>query len=276
MLGVFGLSDRLLFALAAAFYAAASGYAVLLWRRGFNRDDWWCYALLACGFIPHTGALVARGFSLNHCPVSNLFEATMFIGWTVVLCHLVAGLWSRLRFLCALGAPLLLALGVFGLQPGLDRPGPVFEVTRGIVSLHASLVLLAYGTFGLSAAASVLYLVQEHDLKFRKVRAVLSRLPSMERLEKVVTRSLATGFGLLSVGLLVTVILVRQSQDVPVEGDPKVIWSAIVWTGYAVLLALRWRRGWGAHFLAWGALASFAFVMLTFWGTNLLSPLHHH
>jgi ABC-type uncharacterized transport system permease subunit len=273
--GVDGVSDRWLFALAVLFHAVGSAYAVLLWRRGFNRDDWWCYVILACAFVPNTAALMARGFSLEQCPVTNLFEAVMFISWAVVGSHLVAGLWPRLRFLCALAAPLLLALGVFGLQPGLDRPGPVLEVTHGVVSLHAALILLAYGTFGLSAAAAVLYLVQEHDLKFRKVRAVLSRLPSIERLEKVVTGSLAMGWALLSAGLLLTIVLLRQSDAASAGVDPKVIWSFIVWGAYTVLLFFRMRRRWGARPLAWGVLGNFAFVMLTFWGTNLLSPLHH-
>lgn len=270
-----GLSDRWLFLLAVAFYAAASGYALLLWRRGFTRDDWWCYALLGCGFVPNTGALMARGFSLQKCPVGNLFEAVMFISWGLVLCHLVAGLWPKVRFLCAMGAPVLLGLGVFGLQPGLDRPGPEWDVARGVVSLHAALILLAYGAFGLSAAAAGLYLVQERDLKVRKAKAVLSRLPSIERLEKTVAQSLVAGLGLLSVGLLLSIALIRQSKDVPVQGDPKVIWSMVVWLGYAALLGLRFRRRWGPRPVAWGALWSFTFVMLTFWGTNLLSPTHH-
>jgi HemX protein len=269
------VSERLLFALAVAFYAAATGYAVLLWRRGFKGDNWWCYILLACGFLPNTGALTARGFSLDQCPVTNLFEAMMFVCWAVVACHLIAGLLPRLRFLCALAAPVLFALGVFGLQPGLDKPGPTFDASVGIVSLHAALVLLAYGTFGLSAAAAVLYLVQEHDLKFHKVRAILSRLPSIERLEKVATSSLAVGLVLLSAGLLLTIVLLRQAEGVPLTADPKVAWSFLVWVMYAVLLATRLRRGWGQRPLAWATVGSFVFVMLTFWGTNLLSPLHH-
>lgn len=265
----------MLYALAVLFFAAASGYALLLWRRGFTRDDWWCYALLACGFVPNTGALMARGFSLQKCPVGNLFEAAMFLSWALVLCHLVAGLWPRVRFLCAMSAPLLLLIGVFGLQPALDRPGPAFAVQPGLVSLHASLILLAYGTFGLSAAAGLLYLMQERNLKMHRVRAVLARLPSIERLERTVALSLMAGLALLSAGLMLTVWLVRQADTTMVRGDPKVIWSFAVWLGYATLLALRFRRQWGPRPVAWGALVSFAFVMLTFWGTNMLSPTHH-
>lgn len=270
------MSDRVLFGLAVLIYAVATGYAVLLWRRGFRRADSWCYTALAAACVPHTAALLERGFSLQRCPVTNLFEAVMFISWTVVVLHLVVGMWSRLRFLCAFGAPLLLMMGVFGLQPGLDRPAPTmeWEVTRGLVSLHAALILLSYGTFGLGAAAAMLYLAQEHDLKFHKVRALLSRLPAMERLEKVVTGAMAVGVGLLTAGLLLTVGLVREVGLATVRGDPKVVWSLVVWVAYVALLVLRVRHGWGPRPLAWGALGTFAFVMLTFWGTNLMSPLH--
>lgn len=261
---------------ALAFYAAGTVAAFRMWKRGFTRDEWWCYGFLAAGLVPNAGALMARGFSLQKCPVTNLFEAVMFISWAVVLIHLVIGIIPRLRFLCALAAPTLLALGLFGMQPVLDQPARELDVTHRMVSLHAALVLLAYGTFGLSAMAAGLYLVQERNLKFAKVRAVLSRLPSIERLDRVVTSSLAVGLALLSVGLVLSVFLVRAAGGAgAIRGDPKVIWSILVWGGYTALLVARLRRGWAPRTLAWGAVGTFAFVMLTFWGTNLLSPAHH-
>jgi len=39
---------------------------------------------------------------------------------------------------------------------------------------------------------------------------------------------------------------------------------------------MRWKFSQGGRRFAWGAVAAFTFVLLTFWGTNLLSPLHHH
>jgi len=39
---------------------------------------------------------------------------------------------------------------------------------------------------------------------------------------------------------------------------------------------MRYKFAQGGRRFAWGAVAAFAFVLLTFWGTNLLSPLHHH
>ena len=173
-------------------------------------------------------------------------------------------------------AALLLGLGVFGLQPRLDEPGPTLDVTHGLLSLHVTLVLLGYGAFGVSAMAGLMFLVQERDLRLCKLRAVLARLPSIERLEKVVVLALAAGFGLLTWGLLLSIGLVRQTPEPPVRGDPKVIWSVLVWGLYLAMLLSRVAFHRGARWLAWGSVGSFAFVMLTFWGTNLLSPLHHN
>jgi hypothetical protein len=37
---------------------------------------------------------------------------------------------------------------------------------------------------------------------------------------------------------------------------------------------MHWRCARRGRPIAWGAVASFAFVLLTFWGTNLLSAIH--
>jgi uncharacterized membrane protein YbhN (UPF0104 family) len=63
--------------------------------------------------------MIKRGFSLERCPVHNLFEATMFVMWTMVAAYLVFGIWSRLRFLGAFASPVLFAIGVFALLFGL-------------------------------------------------------------------------------------------------------------------------------------------------------------
>ena len=95
-------------------------YSVFLWRNGFRRDDHVNYLLLLLGFGFHTTAMLLRGFRLDHCPVTNLYEATIFAMWTIVAVYLVVGLWARLRFLGAFASPVLFAIGVFALMPSLD------------------------------------------------------------------------------------------------------------------------------------------------------------
>ena len=257
------------------FYGLSTIYSVFLWRKGFRDDNRVNYFLLFAAFALHTTAMFKRGFSLQQCPVNNLYEATTFIAWTIVTAYLVIGVWSRLRFLGAFASPVLFAVGVFALMPGLDVHGPKPEFSGGWLSLHAALILLAYGAFGLSAVAALMYLTQEHDLKFHKLRAILSRLPPIQRLESVVRRLLTGGFILLTAGLLVGIVGLQKPNGDSYIRDPKVIWSLFVWLAYLGLLVMHWRFSRGGRRFAWGAIAAFVFVLLTFWGSNLLSPIHH-
>jgi ABC-type transport system involved in cytochrome c biogenesis permease subunit len=216
-----------------------------------------------------------RGFSIARCPINNLFEATMFISWTIVTSLLAIGLWRRLRFLGAFASPLLFALGVFALFPMLDERGPRPAFVHGWESLHAALILLAYGAFGLSALASLMYLSQEHNLKFDKPRAMFALLPSIQRLERVTGALLWTGFGLLTAGLVVGAWWLQQRQGSYLSGDPKVVWSLGVWAAYLTLLILHWRPLAAGRRFAYGVIAAFTFVLLTFWGTNLPSAIHN-
>jgi len=275
ILKVSWLSPRNYFLLAVVIYGCSTVYSLFLWRKGFRRDDHINYLLLLAGFVLHTKSMLLRGLSLQRCPVNNLYEAMTFVGWTIVAVYLVLGLFARLRYLGAFAAPVILGVGVFALMPGLDVPytnQPQFR--NGLVSLHAALTLLSYGAFGLSSVAALMYLTVEHDLKFHKLRAVLSLLPPMDRLEKTTSRLLWAGFILLTAGLAFIPLLFKERPETRVTDDPKVIWSALVWSLYLGLLILHSRFAQSGRRFAWGAIGTFAFVLLTFWGVNLLSPTH--
>ena len=266
--------------LAVALYGLSMLYSVFLWRKGFRRDDHVNYFVLLAAFGFHTTAMVLRGFRLNHCPVTNLYEATIFAMWTIVAACLITGLWPRLRFLGAFASPVLFGIGVFALMPNLDT----LEIARAThpelapawTSVHAALMALSYGAFGLSSVAAVMYLTQEHNLKLHKLQAIFSLLPPIQRLELAVARLLVAGFVLLTVGLGVGAYgLSHLNNAQEYRGDPKIAWSALVWLIYLGLIVMRWKFAQGGRRFALGAIGTFAFVLLTFWGINLLSPLHN-
>jgi ABC-type uncharacterized transport system permease subunit len=272
-------TERQFFLFAVLAYALSTIYSVFLRRSNFRRDDFVNYLLLALGFAFHTIAIFKRGHDIKHCPVYNLYEACTFFTWFSVLAYLVIGLWHRFRFLGAFFAPVLLAVGVFALMPSLDPPHgthPQLNISGALQSIHAALSLLAYAAFGLCCAAGLMFLTQEKNLKQHKVNAILSLLPPIQRLEIVVARLMIAGLTLLSAGLVTGAIFLRQNHEVfELKGvDPKIIWSVIVWAAYCgLLVAHRMGRIRGRKF-ALAAVGLFAFVALTFWGANLLSPIH--
>ena len=269
-------TDRHFFLLAVVFYGLSSAYSVFLWRKGFRKDDRVNYLLLLVATILHTVAMVKRGFNIAHCPVNNLYEATTFIAWTIVVAYLALGAFHKLRFVGAFASHVLLSMGVFALMPALDPPHAVQpNFSNGLVSLHATLIFLAIGAFGLSAVAALMFLTEEHDLKFHKLRAIFSLLPPIQRLERVMNILLLCGIALLSGGLFFSPFLLKQKFGVYFRGDPLLDYSIFIWVFYLLLLVSRWKFGQGGRRFAWSTLGSFAFIMLTFWGFLLLSPAHH-
>lgn len=269
------LTDRHCFAVAVGWYGLAVLHAIFLWRQGFRRHDLTNYGLLLLGFVFHTTAMLKRGYSLDRCPIHNLFEASMFIDWTIVAAFLVFGLLPRLCFLGAFASPLIFSLGLFALMPDLDGTGLEPQFGHWWTSLHAALSLLAYGAFGLSSTAGLMYLSQDHDLKFNTYRAVSSLLPSIQRLERLTRWLVLAGILLLSAGLLVGFAGVKQQYGAYYRPDPKIHWSLFIWGFYVSLLVAHVGFAQRGRRFAWGSIGGFAFVLLTFWGFNLFSTIHH-
>jgi ABC-type uncharacterized transport system permease subunit len=271
-----GLSPRIYFLFAVIIYGCSTVYSIFLWRKGFRQHDRVNYLLLLAGFALHTRGMILQGLTLGRCPVNNLYEAMSFVAWTIVGAYLVFGLLPKLRHLGSFVAPIVFAIGVFGLMPGLNVPYKDHpEFRNGLVSLHAALILLSYGAFGLSSVAAMMYLTQEHDLKFHKLRALLALLPPIDRLEKITNSLLWSGFALLTAGLAFVPFLLKERPEENLASDPKVPWSVLVWLLYLALLVSHSRFAQSGRRFAWGAVGLFAFVVLTFWGVSSLSPAHN-
>ena len=215
-------------------------------------------------------AMVNRGL-LVALPVNNLYEAVVFIAWAILVVYLVLGLWSRLRF-WAPSCAVLLGMGVWIDAVAERLGGPKPEFVNGSSSLHAALILLGYGASGLSSVAGLMYLTQEHNLKFHKLRAVLW-LPPIERLERTIGRLLLA--------------VVHRGADRRGHLGEKAAWCPLL-SGCEGDLgpfssALRTRGCWscgGTFGKGDGVLPGVrwapSLVMLTFWGTNLLSVVREH
>lgn len=268
-------TDRHCFLLAVTFYGLSTIYSVFLWRKGFRRDDWVNYFLLVAGVTLHTLAMTKRGLTLHSCPVNNLYEATTFLLWALGLASLVYSLLPKMKFLCAFTSPVLFTVGIFALMPSLDPHGPKPEFSGALRSLHAATILQAYGAFGLASVAAAMFLAQQHDLKFHKLRALLSSLPSIQRLELITTRLTLVGFALLTIGLAAGSQLPRK-EGASYFGDVKVLWSALLWLVYLEALVAHKFFGRPARRFALGIIVAFVFLLLTFGLTNKFSPLHQN
>jgi ABC-type uncharacterized transport system permease subunit len=98
--------------------------------------------------------------------------------------------------------------------------------------------------------------------------------PSIQRLEMISTRLVFAGFILFTIGLAAGRELPRP-PGVAYFLDPKVVWSVLLWLVYLEMQIAHKFFGRSSRNFALGVIIAFVLLLLTFWITNLDSPLHH-
>jgi len=233
----------------------------------------WAARTTWCAFGIHTLGLVVRYFEAGYTPVTNLHESMSFFGWSIVGMYLVLQLRYRVPSLGAFAAPVALVFVLAAISlPGHIEPLPPALQTFWL-PVHVMLLFIGDGAFALAAAAGVMYLIQERQLKQKKLGALFHRLPNIDVLDALNYRCLTIGFPLLTMGIISGAIWAQQAWGTYWSWDPKETWSLITWLLYAVPLHGRLTVGWRGRRAAVWAILGFASVLFTFLGVNYVLPL---
>ncbi len=193
--------DRVLVIASTLCFLLAAVRLVLLLRGGVFHSGRASFYAIAAGFVLQTAFLFIRGRALGRCPLTNLFEVFIFMSWAVALIYMLVGPAYRLSLMGAFTAPLVLLMQGLALLAPIDRPSAPRIGVNPWLELHASVSIVAYGAFALACVAGLMFLIQEHQLKARKLHSVFHHLPPLNDLYAAITRLLWLGFGLYTIGL---------------------------------------------------------------------------
>lgn len=123
-------------------------------------------------------------------------------------------------------------------QIGADIPQATLP--RGlVVGMHIISALIGYGALALSAAFSMMYLMQYHQIKSHRLGVIFERLPSLDKLEEIAHRLVHIGLAFLLVGVIVGEWLLFKQEGHLVVTDIKIIMAVIACGVYAVAILLR-------------------------------------
>ena len=233
----------------------------------------WASRVTWTGFGAHTLVLLVRYFEAGYTPVTSLHESMSFFGWCVVGLYLLLQLRYQLPSFGAFATPVaLLFVLAAGSLPGQIEPLPAALQTFWL-PVHVVLLFIGDGAFALAAAAGVMYLIQERQLKRKRLTALFHRLPNIDVLDELNYRCLTIGFPLLTMGIITGAIWAQQAWGTYWSWDPKETWSLITWLLYAALLHGRLTVGWRGRRAAVWAILGFASVLFTVLGVNYILPL---
>jgi ABC-type uncharacterized transport system permease subunit len=248
----------LMIALLLAVIAAVQGARCV--HRGVRSR--WTVVWLVLSFGAQLAVLSMRSQMRGNCPLGDTGEIFLFSAWSLTMCYLAVGSVYRLSLLGVFTAPLVSFLIGLALVPGMMEVDPVHAQSTDVWrSLHAAFSILAYGALGLSAVASVMFLVLNQQLKEAHLATGLFRkLPPAKDMIFVVRRLLVLGFAVLTLGVICGVMMKTRT-----EGAVRHLIVAVgLWLSYGVLLVVTWWRGLPPRKLALASVVLFVMSLLIF------------
>jgi ABC-type uncharacterized transport system permease subunit len=230
---------------------------------------------MAIGFVLHTTALVADWFVDGNYPLFYLRETLSFLAWTMIASYALVRFRYGTHALGSFTLPavsLLVFLALLISTPaGGQEPG--FSSTW-LFPIHTTLLLFAYGAFFVVFVASVMYLLQERELKLKTFSAIFHRLPSLTTLNEIATSAAAIGLALLTIGITTGMLWSSSRNGILWHNDPKEIFAVLTWLLYLLLIVYRSTAHWRGRSAAWLGVAGFVLVMFTFFGARWMGGYH--
>jgi len=257
--------ERLLLIAAALCFLTSFGYTLYALGAGRFRPGRVNFVAILTGFAFQTAFLYLRGKAEGSCPLNSLFDVLIFQSWSLVLTYLIVGPAYRLSLLGAFSAPIALLLMLIALVAPISQ-----EIVRrpGInpwVETHAALSIIAYGAFGLSSVAGLMYLIQERQLKSQKASSLLYNLPPINDLAAAIGRLMAFGLVLLTISFAAGFISQMQVNTVK-------FWASVaIWVAYGAMVLMNRIHSLAPRRLAELSIVVFAVALITLPGIQYLS-----
>ena len=267
--------DQILFTIALILMLVAScgfvAFIIVQKKRIFSVS----YRVLEVGFAFHTVFLIHNWSTLGILPVLGLKSALSSFAWFITLVYLVFHKRFGLMVLGSFVTPFVAVMMILSAM----APGTELIIKPALKSawlwIHVLTVFAGDGMFVITFMASIMYLMQERQIKKKFHGSIYSRLPSLESLDAINRSSLIYGFCFLTIGLITGALYAQFAMGSYWQWDPKEVWSMITWLAYAVLLHGRLAVGWRGEKAALLSIACFIVLLFAFIGGGLLFSSYH-
>lgn len=227
---------------------------------------------LLAAFCLHTAALVVRGIGAGRLPLTNQYEFASSFAWGVCLCCLIFQWRFDFRAMGTFVTPVIIVIVGYAAMQNKDVRELMPALRSNWLAFHVSTAIISYGSFGVSAAVSAMFLMRE---KMNSSEFWQKNIPEGRKLDLISYRAVSLGFLFLTMVLITGAIWAEQAWGSYWSWDPKETWALITWFIYSIYLHLRISRGWKGKSAAVFAVVGFICVIFTYIGVNTLLPGIH-
>lgn len=227
------------------------------------------------GFLLHLAYFILRWAESGRIPITGFFEAINFLGMGIVLVFLIMEIRFRIPTLGSFMLPLVIVL----MLPAALMSGKITELNpmlkSGWLGVHTSLAVLGDAAFAFAFIVSVMYLIQERQLKAKHLGAIFHRMPPLDIMDTISAKALPIGWLLFTFGMVTGAIWAESAWGSYWNWqEPKQMWSLFTWLIYLILLHLR-TIGWRGRKMACLSVAGFVFVLISFFVVSRVGVGRH-
>lgn len=257
--------------LAVALYAAAEAasiWALVSARRGRSFASGLVCAAVLLQFVD----LQMVGRALHSVPYRTFGGSLSLFGWMLGISYLILLFRHRERAIGPFLIPFVIVFTLAGLL--IPEQGvPATPETQGVLfALHVTFAMLGYAAFTTSFVLSVLYLIQNRQIRRGQTGLLFARLPALEVIGGMNRTSVTIGLAALSASVLFGLIWANRVWTT--LRDPKILFALLTLALYGFLLWME-RRGWKGPRVAVLSIVGFALVLFSYTVVNMFLSRTH-
>jgi len=265
----------LLFELALTFYFAATIISITELFKGSKITSKLMFLSVVLGFALHSLSIIYRYFTAGHLPITNPHEATSFFAWCIVLIFFVLHFRYKIGLLSSFVMPIifLMMLVASFLSRDIKPLSPVLQSYW--LGIHTVFAFIGNAAFAMAFGIGIMYLIQEHYVKSKRLGGLYERLPSLQTLDDINYRLITLGFPLLTLAIITGALWAENAWGRLWNWDPRETWSLITWLIYAIVLHARLVAGWRGRRAAILSIIGFLTIIIAFFGIKLIGKGLH-
>lgn len=203
---------------------------------------------------------IGLSFGLGNA-VSSIVWLTAFIYWLSSFFHRLTGLQTLITPVAAIAVLLPLAF---------PSPHPLANTEFPAFKAHILVAMMAYSLLTIAALHALLMAVVERRLHHPAMPSVMTNLPPLLVMEKLLFRVITIGFILLTLTLVSGIVFSEEVFGQPVKFTHKTLFGFISWGVFAALLAGRQLYGWRGRIAIRWTLTGFVILLLAYLGSKFV------
>ncbi|MCP1660988.1 cytochrome C assembly family protein [Neisseria perflava] len=224
-------------------------------------------AVLSVALLVHGAALLVPVLQ-DKVLITGFGYSISLIVWLMLMMYCMGSYFYNLRGLQLLLYP----CATLTLLLGMLFPGKFigYQINDIPFMLHVGSSLLAYGLFGIVTLFAVLILLLNRNLHKRRFSPLVSFLPPLLSLEKLMFRGMWVGFILLTYSVVSGTFFAESVFGKPVTFTHKTVFGILSWLIYGGLLLKHSMTAWRGKKAAVWTIIGFISLVLAYVGSKFV------